>query len=125
MIFGIGTDLVQVARIEKAIARWGTRFAGKILTAQELAEFAETLRPAQFLAKRFCAKEAAAKALGTGLRSGVNFRQIQVYHDANGAPRLSLTGQARQLAENKRIGNLHLSISDEREYAIAFVVMSD
>jgi holo-[acyl-carrier protein] synthase len=123
VIFGIGTDIVRVARIAGSLERHGARFAERILTDEELAEFARASRPAHFLAKRFAAKEAAAKALGTGFSGGLSLRHIGVVHDARGRPGLRFSGEAARLAEEFGIGEMHLSLSDEQEYALAFVTL--
>ncbi len=123
MIKGIGTDLVEVARIKKSLSRWGTRFARRILCAAELLEFDRSGRQAQFLAKRFAVKEAAVKALGTGMRGGVHFSQICITHQSSGAPEISFTGKAREIAEINGVGERFVSITDERDYALAFVVL--
>jgi holo-[acyl-carrier protein] synthase len=124
VIKGIGTDLVETARIEHSLSRWGEKFAQRILDPDELQEFRAARKQGHFLAKRFAAKEAAVKALGTGMRQGVHFRQIKVSHYESGAPVLTFTGRAREIADRNGIENRHLSISDERDYALAFVVLS-
>jgi holo-[acyl-carrier protein] synthase len=113
MIFGVGVDLVQVARIGASLERYGERFARRILAEEELPDFRSAARRSHFLAKRFAAKEACAKALGTGMRHGVSFRDIRVAHDAAGRPSLALTGKARALADARRIAASHLSLTDE------------
>lgn len=123
MIFGIGTDIVAVARIEAAIARHGTAFAERILSAQELPEYVAHTHPARFLSKRFAAKEALAKATGHGLRHPVGLQRISVTHDDLGKPAFhfdeTLTAHLQQLG----VARHHLSISDERETVVAFVVL--
>jgi len=122
MILGIGTDLVQIDRVAAALARWGEKFASKILAESELAQF--RLNPsAAFLAKRFAAKEAVAKALGTGMRLGVNFPQIVVVGKPGYRPEICMTGAAAERARSMGVKVSHLSISDEQEYALAFVVL--
>lgn len=122
MILGIGTDLVQISRIAVALARWGEKFASKILAESELAQF--RMNPnAAFLAKRFAAKEAVAKALGTGMRLGVNFPQIAVVGKPGYRPKISMTGAAAERARSMGVVSSHLSLSDEQEYALAFVVL--
>ena len=123
MILGIGTDLVEVARMEAALARHGRRFAERILTEPELAGFDDDASPAHFLARRFAAKEACAKAFGTGFRDGLSLRHIGVDHDALGRPLLALTGEAAIRAARLGVGASHLSLSDDRAYALAFVVL--
>jgi holo-[acyl-carrier protein] synthase len=124
VIRGIGTDLVEIARIEQSLSRWGEKFAQRILDTDELEEFRSARRQANFLAKRFAAKEAAVKALGTGMRQGVHFRQIKVAHNESGAPILLLTGRASAIAITNGVSKHHLSITDEKDYAVAFVVLT-
>lgn len=121
MIFGIGTDIVSIERIRHALARHGERFARRILADKELAVYHDAARPEHFLAKRFAAKEAAAKAFGTGFRDGLVMRDIVVVNDIKGKPELSFQGRARGLCDELGIGQHYLSISDERDHAIAFV----
>ncbi len=123
MIFGIGTDIVRVDRMRVNIERYGNKFARRILTAAEFTEFSASPHPAHFLAKRFAAKEAVAKALGTGFRDGLSLRDIGVTHDAYGKPQLVYYGKAEDLRCALRIGEGHLSIADERDYAVAFVAL--
>lgn len=125
MIKGIGTDLVEVARIESSISRWGNRFCRKILAESEMSGFSGAAKKAHYLAKRFAVKEAAAKALGTGMRQGVTFQQLSVSHSETGAPILVFTGKAKQIARSMGVEATHVSISDERDYALAFVILSD
>ncbi len=123
MIYGIGTDIVDVDRIQQGIDRHGERYAMRILSDDELSEFQSSARPAHFLAKRFAAKEAVAKALGTGFRDGLSLRHISVGHESNGKPIVQLTGRAAQIAEQLGVGESHLSLSDELRYAVAFVTL--
>ena len=123
MIFGIGTDIVQISRIQKGLDRYGERFAGRILAGQELHDFQHTLQPARFLARRFAAKEAVVKAFGTGFTQGMTFRDIVVSHDPAGKPLLLLSGRALELQREMGIGEQFISISDEQEYAVAFVTL--
>jgi holo-[acyl-carrier protein] synthase len=124
MIKGIGTDLVEIARIELSLSRWGDRFCRKILDESEMEGFKRSVKKAHFLAKRFAAKEAASKALGTGMRQGVTFQQLRVSHNDSGAPFIVFTGKAQQLATSMGVEVAHLSISDEQSYALAFVILS-
>lgn len=123
MIHGIGTDIVQVARIRASLDRFGERFARRVLASEEWARFTTSAQPAHFLARRFAAKEATAKALGTGFRDGLGLRDIVVVNDIRGRPGLVFQGRARELEENLGIGECFVSISDEREYAVAFVTL--
>lgn len=123
MIYGIGTDVVAVARIERLLARYGERFVERVLSPAERSGFIGAPKPAAFIAKRFAAKEAFAKALGTGLRAPVTLPGIAIVHDAQGRPTLAFGQGLSDLIEARHIGSWHLSISDERDYACAFVVL--
>lgn len=122
-IAGIGTDLVEIARLASALERHGERFGDRILGPEERAEWRQGGCSARFLAKRFAAKEAAAKALGTGFRNGVRFADIQVVHDALGKPYLKFAAVAAARAAALGVLRSELSISDERAYALAFVIL--
>lgn len=124
MITGIGTDLVFIPRIQRLLDRWGETAAARILDSVEMQAFHQALHPAAFLAKRFAAKEAAAKALGSGFRDGLSLRHIAVRNDAAGKPSLVLQAQAQQHADRQMIGNIYLSLSDDGDYASAYVIMS-
>jgi holo-[acyl-carrier protein] synthase len=123
MIGGIGVDLVEVARLHSGLARFGERFAERILTAAELDEFRVSTRPAHFLAKRFAAKEALVKAVGTGFRSGLALRQIGVAHDPLGRPYFVLSPAAARVLAERGLSQSFLSLSDERSHALAFVTV--
>lgn len=123
MIKGIGTDLVRTERIRASFERWGERFAKKILCSDELEKLSASRHKVNFLAKRFAAKEAIAKALGTGMRNGVHFSYIEVKHHASGAPFIVLHGHALSRAKLMDVQASHLSISDEEGLAIAFAVL--
>lgn len=117
-----GVDLVEIERIEKAVARLGDRFVNRVYTEQER-NYARGRGPQ--LAARFAAKEAVAKILGTGLwREGVSWHHIEVINDANGKPRLNLTGEAAKRAAELGFTSWSISISHSRGDAIAFVVAS-
>lgn len=123
MILGIGTDIVSVARMEKALNRHGEKFARHLLAQSEWNDYQLTLFPARFLAKRFAAKEAFAKACGSGLRPPVVLSAIAVTHDALGKPALSFGHELSQFLKTRGVCRHHLSISDEHEAALAFVVL--
>lgn len=123
MILGIGTDIVEVERMQKRVERWGDQAGRHILAPDELAEFLASADRARFLAKRFAVKEALAKALGTGLRAPVLCPNIAVIHDELGRPMLWLAPVLADYAASRGITHHHLSISDERRYALAFVVL--
>ncbi|WCE30175.1 holo-ACP synthase [Vibrio sp. SCSIO 43137] len=122
-IVGLGTDIAEIDRVEKALNRSGDAFARRILADDEYQKYAQIKQQARFLAKRFAAKEAASKALGTGIAHGVTFHDFVVSNDENGKPVLTLTAKAKEIADNLQVNHIHLSISDERHYAVATVVM--
>ena len=123
MIFGIGTDIVEFARIEKMWARYGERFAERVLSERELPDFRSEANPARLLAKRFAAKEAFAKAVGSGLRHPVSLSRISVTHDGLGKPVLQFDETLRKHLAQLGINGHHLSVSDERDFIVAFVVL--
>lgn len=123
MILGIGTDIAALARIESLHLRYGERFARRILSETEMAEFFKHAHPARLLMKRFAAKEALAKALGTGLRHPVSMTQMTVTHDELGKPGFVFSLQLLDYIEQFGIARHHLSISDERDMAVAFVIL--
>ncbi len=123
MIYGIGTDIVRVARMREGLERHGEKFAQRILTPEEFEDFLRDPRPAHFLAKRFAAKEAAAKAFGTGFSDGLYPRQIGVTHDISGKPMLVYRERATELCRSLGITASHISIADEQDHAVAFVAL--
>ncbi len=124
MIYGIGVDIVRVARMQAALERFGERLARRILTSHEMSALAHSRRPAYFLAKRFAAKEAVAKALGTGFRHGLALHHIGVRSDELGRPLLEFHGAALALLTERGISGAHLSLADEEDYALAFVTLT-
>ncbi len=123
MIFGIGTDIVEVTRIEASIGQFGDEFAKRILAESELASYSKSQIKPRFLAKRFAAKEAFSKALGTGLRAPCTFQNIAVSHDDLGKPILLLADELQAFLTTKNITQTHISVSDEKNLAAAFVVL--
>ncbi|AUG99907.1 holo-ACP synthase [Pectobacteriaceae bacterium CE70] len=124
-ILGLGTDIVEISRIEAVIARSGDRLALRILSAEELSNYQTHHHPARFLAKRFAVKEAAAKAFGTGIRNGLAFAQFEVFNDSLGKPGLRFRDRAAGLAIQMGIKQVHVSLADERHYACATVIIED
>ncbi len=122
MIYGIGTDIVAVARLRGMWERHGERVLAKLLAPQEMDDFAKSADKGRFLAKRFAAKEAFSKALGTGVLPPATLTAIAVVHDDLGKPILDFCGQLEKLVKNKKL-KAHLSISDEAEYAVAHVIL--
>lgn len=123
MIVGIGVDLARISRVQGSLERFGDRFAGKILSEVEMDRLIRRPDRAAWLAKRFAAKEAVAKALGTGMRQGVHFSQIVVSRKQGGAPAVQLSGAALARAESLGVTHTHITITDEHDYAIAFAVL--
>ncbi len=123
MILGLGTDLVAVARVRSVLEHRGERFARKLLTEAEWRTCRGREDPAQCLAARFAAKEAGVKALGTGFRNGIRFRDLEVYRAPGEPPRLSFHGAAAGRAWQLGVRHTHLSLADEPEYSLATVVL--
>jgi holo-[acyl-carrier protein] synthase len=123
MILGIGTDLVEIERIEAALERWGERFARKVLVERELQRFVRHRKQAAYLAKRFAAKEAFSKAMGTGIRHPVSWQNIGVVNHASGRPYLDLSPALADLVARRGVVEVHVSLTDERGMAAAFVVL--
>ncbi len=123
MIYGIGTDIVESARIAQSLDRHGERFARRILTDSEWQEYHSSSKPVLYLAGRFAAKEALSKAIGTGLRHPVNFTYITITHDALGKPFFPFPTVLDQLINDKGVTQHHLSISDGINMVCAFVVL--
>ena len=122
-ILGIGTDLVKISRIKRLVDKYQTGFAERILHQNELQIFMAHPSPEMFLAKRFAAKEATAKALGTGIAKGVSFQDIEVANNDTGQPQLLLHGIASQMAQKMGMTQCFVSLTDEEHYAIAYVII--
>ncbi|MBU3694779.1 MAG: holo-ACP synthase [Rhodocyclaceae bacterium] len=123
MIYGIGQDVVEIERMERAWQRFGDRFARRILADSEWSEFAAAAQPPRFLAKRFAAKEAFAKALGTGIRPPATLGNIAIDHDDYGRPSLRLAPELDAFIIARGVVSHHLSISDERSIAVSVCVL--
>jgi holo-[acyl-carrier protein] synthase len=122
MIFGIGTDIVVIARMTRLWERHGERALERVLSPEEREDCRCSVEPGRFLAKRFAAKEALGKALGTGIRAPVSLSAIAVVHDASGKPFFRLAPELAAHLAQRRL-TTHLSISDERDLALAFVIV--
>ncbi len=123
MLAGIGVDIAEIERFRKLIERYGERVVTRLLTEQEQQQFNQRQQSPAFLASRFAAKEAASKALGSGIAGGIGFRSIEVVNDARGKPELAFHDAAEQLARQQKINRALLSLSDERHYVVAMVVL--
>ncbi len=123
MIIGIGTDLIEIARIQQSIDRYGPRFLARIYTPAEIQYCQRKKNAAESFAARFAAKEAAAKALGTGISRGVTWLEMEVAHAPGGRPILLLSGRAAQSAAQLRVARTSLSLTHARDSAMAVVIM--
>ena len=127
MIYGIGTDIIQISRIEAALERNGERFAEKILGPEELEKYLRRkakveARGIRFLATRFAAKEAFSKAIGLGMRMPMTWRAMQTLNAASGKPVAVTSGALKEFMEQNRL-TAKVSITDEADYAVAFVIV--
>lgn len=126
MIIGVGTDILDVERFVDAYKRKGEAFLKRLFCAQEYDIGKNHPQKIRFFAKRFCAKEAVVKALGTGFRDGVSWHDIMILKDRLGKPNVVLLNRASDVLKQKsELAKIELSISDEKRYALAFVVISD
>ncbi len=124
MIYGIGVDLVKVARLKAAIERHGERFLNRVFTLQEIAYCQGKRGRDSAFAMRFAAKEAFSKALGVGLRqNGIRWREVEVVPNPLGKPELQVTGRAADLCALAGITHMHLSLTDESGQALAVVIL--
>ena len=125
MIVGIGLDIAEPERLEQAVARYGQRFLERIFTPKEIAYCERKRNKWERYAARFAAKEAAFKALGTGWRRGVRWRDIEVVRNSSGKPSLRLDGVAREFADKLRVRNIALTITHSGNTALAQVIFED
>ena len=126
-IFGIGTDIVNIKRMEKSLKQYGSKFKNNIFSKNEIIYCEKKKNSVAFYAKRFAAKEALSKALGTGIRKGINFKHIEVSNDIYGKPSIRLKGAVGNYLK-KKINNkkyhIYLSLSDDKPWAQATVIIS-
>jgi holo-[acyl-carrier protein] synthase len=122
-VIALGTDILEVARVEAVVTRLGDRFVRRILTLTEQGEYAASQQPVRLLAKRFAAKEAIAKALGTGIGRGVSWQDIEIRHDAHGAPLVHVSGGAAEVVKRRGGSAILLSLADEQAYVVAFAAL--
>ncbi len=125
MIVGSGIDVVEVGRIHESVERFGTRFLNRVFTAAEQTYCLRKRRSAESLAARFAAKEAGAKALGTGISRGVHWLEIEVIREPGGRPSLRFHGRAAEIAAGLGVANTALSLTHTAELAMASVVLED
>ena len=124
MTIAIGTDIVEIQRIASALERQGDKFVQRILTESEIAEYQARGNSVAFLAKRFAAKEAIAKALGTGIGRGISFQHMIVSNNSEGVPQAELQANAAERLKQLGGTNVLLSLSDEKNYALAYVAIT-
>jgi holo-[acyl-carrier protein] synthase len=125
MVLGLGTDLIETGRVEESIKRFGERFLERIYSPGEIAYCKRKKNAAESFAARFAAKEAGAKALGTGISRGVTWKEFEVKREASGKPSLHLSGRAAELAGAMGVRRIQLSLTHSREFALAVVVVED
>lgn len=123
MIFGTGIDIVNIERIESLMARWGDLFLGRVFTVREILWCQQRARPSECFAIRFAAKEAFLKAIGWGLRNGIQWTDIEVENDTMGKPLLSFHRKAKEILETHQIKKALITLSHERPYAVAHVLL--
>lgn len=123
MIIGTGIDIVNIERIERLMARWGALFLSRVYTEREIAWCQQKSHPSECFAIRFAAKEAFLKAIGSGLRNGIQWTDIEVENDPMGKPCLSLHQKAKEVLHTHRIERTLLTLSHDRPYAVAHVLL--
>jgi holo-[acyl-carrier protein] synthase len=123
MIVGIGTDLVEVGRIQRSIKRWGERFLNRVYTERERAYASRKANAAERFAARFAAKEAGMKAIGTGWNLGVTWKDFEVVNQASGRPTVRLSGVAQQIANHLGVEHISISLTHTAEMAFAVVIL--
>jgi holo-[acyl-carrier protein] synthase len=123
MVVGIGTDLIEIARIAQSIDRFGDRFLERIFTPGEVLYCRRKKNSAESFAARFAAKEAAAKALGTGISQGIGWLEIEIGREPYGRPTIELTGRAAYRAQQIGVARVSLTLTHTRDVALAVVVM--
>ena len=123
MVIGVGTDVIEIARIAHSIDRFGDRFLARVFTPREIAYCQRKKNAAESFAARFAAKEAGAKALGTGISRGVGWLELEVAREPGGRPTLQLSGRAAERARSLGVAHISLSLTHSRDVALAVVVM--
>jgi holo-[acyl-carrier protein] synthase len=125
MVIGTGIDIVDINRIERLMARWGDVFLDRVFTEKEIVWCQRRTRPPECFAIRFAAKEAFLKAIGWGLRNGIQWTDIEVENDLMGKPSFSFHRKAKEVLENLRIQKALLTLSHDRPYAVAHVLLEE
>ena len=125
-IFGIGTDIVNIKRLDSTIKKYGKTFKKRVFSKKEILYCEKKKNSISYYAKRFAAKEAFSKALGTGIRKGINFKDIEIYNTPNGKPHINIKGNIVNYLRKKTKGkkyDIHLSLSDDKPWAQATVII--
>jgi holo-[acyl-carrier protein] synthase len=125
MVLGLGTDLIETERMQASIDRFGERFLERVFTSGEIAYCVRKKQAAESFAARFAAKEAGAKALGTGISHGVSWKEIEVTREPGHRPMLHFSGRAAELAEAMGVRRIQLSLTHSRGLAMAVVIVED
>ena len=123
MIFGVGTDIVEVSRVQATYDRFGENFAKRILMQEELQLFGRSKQPVRFLAMRFAGKEATVKAMGTGFAHGVWFRDVGILNNDWGRPVIIWSERGQRVCDRLGIGHGHVSLTDDAGLVVAFAVV--
>ena len=123
MIIGIGVDIAETERVAKLCEQYGERFARRILCDEEMQEYRRRRHSSSYLALRFAAKEAVAKACGTGIGAELGFHDMQIEHDSAGKPLLRFFESADELVQRLQVRNALISLSDEKHYVVAMAVL--
>jgi holo-[acyl-carrier protein] synthase len=123
MVLGTGIDIVNIERIERVMTRWGDLFLHRVFTEREIQWCQKRNRPSECFATRFAAKEAFLKAVGWGLRNGIQWTDMEVENDRMGKPSLTIHGKAKEVLQTLRIQNALLTLSHDRQYAVAHVLL--
>lgn len=123
MIYGSGIDIVSVKRMDKVIKKWGDRFINRVFTSGEIKICSGRAFPSSAYSMRFAAKEAFSKAIGFGMKNGIRWRDIEIFHYPGGRPGLRLHGRSRELCAKEMINGFHVSMSDDGEYCVSMVIL--
>jgi holo-[acyl-carrier protein] synthase len=123
MIYGVGVDLVKIQRIKEAVERWDRRFLNRIFTPIEQEYSYRQKQPFLHLAGRFAVKEAVLKAMGTGLRSGIRWIEIEVVNQPSGKPEVRVSGKVKSLLRRRRVKEIYVSISHDTDYSVGQAVL--
>ncbi|QCI27172.1 holo-ACP synthase [Buchnera aphidicola] len=122
-IIGIGCDIIDLNRLNNVFKKFGKKFLKKILSKNELNEFLKTKNKINFIGKRFVIKEAASKSIGTGFQNGINFKSFELSHDKYGKPNIIFLKKAKKIFNKLKIKYVHVSITDEKKYIFAVIII--